>query len=199
MSEPPSPTRPADLGVTVTVEDLQSDHVIDSGRWALLAEHALAARGLTAGELSLTFVDEPTIAELNAEHMGVEGPTDVLSFPLDADADPDEMVVGEMPLLLGDIVICPAVAAQTAPRRLGPEPHPGFVGHQGTLEHELALLVVHGVLHVLGMDHAEPAEAALMHQAEESILGSSPLGLGAAPTEPTSLSLRQPAPDKERS
>lgn len=190
MSEPPSPTRPADLGVTVTVEDLQTDHVIDSDRWARLAEHSLAARGLTAGELNLTFVDEPTIAELNVEHMGVEGPTDVLSFPLDAELLPPEipdmpLLLGDMPLLLGDIVICPAVAAGTAPRRVGPEPHPGFVGHDGTLDHELALLVVHGVLHILGMDHADAGEAALMHEAEQSILSSS--------------FLSEPAPNKERS
>lgn len=172
MSEPPSPTRPADLGATVVVEDLQSDHDIDPVRWAHLAEHALATQGVTRGELSLTFVDLDTIAELNLEHMGVDGPTDVLSFPLDAEPDAHDPATTGMPVLLGDIVICPAIAARTAPERLGPEPHPGFPDHDGSLDHELALLVVHGVLHVLGMDHAEAAEAAAMHQAETTILAS---------------------------
>lgn len=172
MSEPPSPTRPADLGATVVVEDLQSDHDIDPARWAHLAEHALATQGVTSGELSLTFVDVVTMTELNLEHMGGDGPTDVLSFPLDAEPWPDEQPATGVPVLLGDIVICPAVAARTAPERLGAEPHPGFADHDGSLHDELALLVVHGVLHVLGMDHAEAAEATEMHQAEASILAS---------------------------
>ena len=112
-------------------------------------------------ELSLLFVDETSIAELNERFMGSEGPTDVLAFPIDADAvlggcptrsrsgpdraDPDP---DELPLLLGDVVICPAVAARNAP------------DHAGTLDDELALLVVHGVLHVLGRDHADADEAA---------------------------------------
>ena len=58
-----------------------------------------------------------------------------------------------MPVLLGDVVVCPAVAAEQAPT------------HAGTLDDELALLVVHGVLHVLGHDHAEPAEARRMRAA----------------------------------
>lgn len=212
MSEPPSPSRPVALGVTVTVEDHQSDHVIEPDRWARLAEHALGARGINRGELTVTFVDQATIAELNREHMGAEGPTDVLSFPLDADlVDAADLVdtglavngdneedAGEMPLILGDIVICPAVAAETAPRRLGIEPHPGFPGHDGSLDHELALLVVHGVLHVLGMDHAEPAEAAAMHQAEAQILRSFPLNAEGGSVDPqNSIVKPQSAPDKE--
>jgi probable rRNA maturation factor len=104
------------------------------------------------GELTLSFVDSEDIAELNLEHMGKPEPTDVLSFPMD-----DEPVVG-VPTLLGDVVISPAVAAGQ------------FSEHAGTLDDELALLVVHGILHVLGHDHAEPDETALMRARELDLL-----------------------------
>ena len=82
-------------------------------------------------------LDRDEIAALNVEHLGKAGPTDVLSFPLDDD-EPQPGV----PVLLGDVVVCPAVAADQA------------LSHAGTLDDELALLVVHGVLHVLGHMHA---------------------------------------------
>ena len=104
------------------------------------------------GELTLTFIDRGDIAELNAEHMGKSGPTDVLSFPMD-----DEPLDG-VPTLLGDVVISPAVAADQ------------FAEHAGTIDDELALLVVHGILHVLGHDHAEPHEAAVMRACELDLL-----------------------------
>jgi probable rRNA maturation factor len=181
VNDPSSPVRPGVPSATVEVTDDQTDVPLDPDRWARLASHALAARGVRRGVLSLTFVDEATIAELNAEHMGHEGPTDVLSFPLDADlalqadASRDETLdhlPDGVPLLLGDVVICPAVAARNAPSRLADEPHPGAPDHDGTLDAELALLVVHGVLHVLGMDHAEPEEAATMHAAEREVLAT---------------------------
>ncbi|MFP4514357.1 MAG: rRNA maturation RNase YbeY [Acidimicrobiales bacterium] len=174
MSEPPSPTRPADTGtgVVVTVADEQSDHAIDTDRWAHLAELALAHQGVTHGELTITFVDEPTIAEFNAAHMGSDGPTDVLSFPLDAGLAPDERPTDGVPVLLGDVVVCPAVAEGNAAGRPGTEPHPGHPTHDGSLEDELALLVVHGVLHVTGHDHAEPGDAEAMWAAERQILAA---------------------------
>ena len=92
------------------------------------------------------------------------GATDVLAFPIDApDADVAAQVQGaprgpdrsppdpgDMPLLLGDVVVCPAVAQRQAPQ------------HAGTLDDELALLVVHGTLHVLGHDHDTPEATAAM-------------------------------------
>ncbi len=81
--------------------------------------------------------------------MGKQGPTDVLSFPMD-----DEPIEG-VPTLLGDIVISPSVAAEQCAE------------HAGTIDDELALLVVHGILHVLGHDHREPAETTVM-RAENS-------------------------------
>lgn len=143
--------------VSVVASDEQSDLDIDLIRWATLAQEVLIDEG-RRGELTLTFVDADTIAELNAEHMGVRGPTDVLSFPLDADLDPTELVdllgPGAVPVLLGDVVICPAVAVQAAP------------GHAGSVDDELALLVVHGVLHVLGHDHTGTDDTAAMQERE---------------------------------
>jgi len=175
--EPPSTERPPEVGVEVFVTDEQTDHPIDTGRWARLATHALAQRGVRRGELSLTFVDEATIAELNAEHMGADGPTDVLAFPLDDDDDATAADPG-VPVLLGDVVICPAVAATNAAAHAAGsvEPHPGHPTHDGTLDAELSLLVVHGVLHVLGFDHAEVEETSEMHAAERDILGGFAVG-----------------------
>jgi len=127
---------------------------LDVDRWERLAERVLVAEGVE-GELTLTFIDEADIAELNAEHMGKSGPTDVLSFPLDdhehgGDAEPPPGV----PTLLGDIVISPAVADAQ------------YADHAGTFDDEIALLVVHGILHILGHDHADAAEAEVMRASE---------------------------------
>jgi len=125
---------------------------IDTAVLAALAGSVLAAEGVHGpAELTLTFVDETEMAELNGTHMGETGPTDVLAFPLD---DPAEVRPEGMTALLGDVVVCPAVA-----RRYATE-------HGRSTEHELALLVVHGVLHVLGHDHAETDEAAVMREHE---------------------------------
>jgi probable rRNA maturation factor len=145
MGEPPSPTGAAT--VVVVVADEQADVAVDVDRWAELARRVLEDERRT-GELTLTFVDRDEIAALNREHLGKDGPTDVLSFPLDDEPSPD------VPVLLGDVVVCPAVAAEQAP------------AHAGTLDDELALLVVHGVLHVVGHDHAEPEETAAMRARE---------------------------------
>ena len=126
---------------------------IDTERWRRLAVAVLDDEG-AVGELTLTFVDEDDIANLNEMHMGKQGPTDVLSFPLD-----DEVVPG-VPVLLGDVVVCPSVAAAQC------------ADHAGTLDDELALLVVHGVLHILGYDHAVPDDAARMRARERDLLAA---------------------------
>ena len=141
---------------TVVVADERSeadsaDLVVDVERWRRLALDVLADSD-AIGELTLSFVDSDDIAELNLEHLGKSGPTDVLSFPMD-----DEPIAG-VPTLLGDVVISPAVAAGQ------------FAEHAGTLDDELALLVVHGILHVLGHDHAEPDETAVMRAREIDLL-----------------------------
>ncbi len=140
---------------TVVVGDEQTDVAIDADRWADLATAVLQSEG-RVGELTLTFVDRAEIAALNAEHMGKAGATDVLSFPLDSIDDTAGAMPG--PMLLGDVVVCPAVAGEAAPT------------HAGTLDDELALLVVHGILHVLGHDHSEPDETRRMQERERALL-----------------------------
>ncbi|HEY1330581.1 MAG TPA: rRNA maturation RNase YbeY [Actinomycetota bacterium] len=103
-----------------------------------LAAATLAGEGRGDVELSLSFVTPKEMQDLHVRYMGEPGPTDVLSFPLDEDG------------LLGDVVVCPAVAAANA-ESAGADPAA-----------ELRLLVVHGVLHLLGHDHEEPDERADM-------------------------------------
>jgi probable rRNA maturation factor len=158
--------------VDVFVADEQSDEPVDTARWARLAGCVLESEGVRGdAEVSLLFVDETSIAELNTRFMGHSGPTDVLSFPIDEDVyegprsadslgpgpgvDPD---LADVPTILGDVVLCPAVARRNAP------------GHAGTYDDEVALLVVHGVLHLLGLDHAEPDEAEKMERREQELL-----------------------------
>lgn len=179
VAEPPRPRlgrRPKVGGEgipEVFCADEQHDVDVDLPRWQRLALDVITDQGVRGlAEMTLLFIGEIDMAELNTEHMNADGPTDVLSFPIDAsDAEiildgeppsrgPDRPPIdlGEIPLLLGDVVICPAVAARNAPT------------HAGTLEDELALLVVHGVLHVLGMDHADDDERAAMRAAERRLL-----------------------------
>jgi probable rRNA maturation factor len=141
--------------ISVAASDDQADHAVDLNRWARLAGLVIEAEGVVGdAELSLLFVDEPSMAELNLQYMGDTGPTDVLSFPIDGEGVDDGGEGAGPPRLLGDVVICPAVAARNAP------------AHAGDYEDELALLVVHGVLHVLGLDHATADEEAVMHGRE---------------------------------
>ncbi len=126
----------------------------DVERWGELARASLVHEGVEGdAELSLSFVDADRIAELHETHLGGEGPTDVLAFPLDRDDD----ALAPM-RLLGDVVVCPEVAARQAEAR------------GADVDDEIALLVVHGVLHVLGHRHAETAETALMQAREQDLL-----------------------------
>jgi probable rRNA maturation factor len=153
--DPPSPTGVGSSAASVVCADEQREIDVDTSRWAELARRALEAEG-AAGELTLTFVDVEEIESLNREYMGADEPTDVLSFPLD-----DAVTRGGddgTPVLLGDVVICPSVAASSAP------------SHAGTLDDELALLVVHGVLHVLGHDHDGPEDATRVRERERELL-----------------------------
>ena len=110
-------------------------------------------------ELCIKAVDEDTIATLNQQWMEKEGPTDVLAFPMDelrpgmVNEDPEEGV-------LGDLVLCPAVAERQ-----------GVTAAHGT-EAEIELLTVHGILHLLGYDHAEPEEHKEMFGLQARLLES---------------------------
>jgi probable rRNA maturation factor len=150
--------------VEVFGTDEQRAAPVDVRRWVDLARNVLLAEGVSGdAELSLLFVDEDTIAGLNQRFMDADGPTDVLAFPIDdpAAVDPGADVSGPAsgPLLLGDVVVCPAVAVRQAP------------DHGASYEDELALLVVHGVLHVLGHDHADAEETTRMQARERELLG----------------------------
>jgi probable rRNA maturation factor len=116
-----------------------------------LAGHVLGEMGINPlAELSIVVVDEDAMAELHEKWMGEPGPTDVLAFPMD-ELRPGSGARGDGespadPALLGDVVLCPQVAARQAEE----------AGHSA--QDELELLCTHGILHLLGYDHAEPEE-----------------------------------------
>ena len=103
-------------------------------------------------ELSVTFVDDQEMEELHIKWMDEPGTTDVLSFPMDMPEDKDDAVT------LGDIVIDPIVAANQA----------ATAGH--STEHEIYILAAHGLLHILGYDHADPDEEKVMFELQETIV-----------------------------
>ena len=153
--------------------DEQTDIEVDISRWRELAEKVLRSQGVRgAAELTLMFVPETAIAGLNEQYMGKLGSTDVLAFPLDAvevvrSPGPGAMSRGpervpldinDLPVMLGDVVVCPAVAMRQAP------------SHAGNLDDEFALLIVHGILHVLGLDHDTDEKAQTMQAAERKLL-----------------------------
>jgi probable rRNA maturation factor len=165
----------------VYVGDEQDGVPIDPARWLRLCADVLAAEGIAGNvEMSLLFVDEPSIAAYNEQYMGKHGPTDVLSFPIDDEELPvggrypdgggrgpgdftDAADEDDIPRLLGDVLICPPVAAANAAEHAGPN-------HDGSIDDELALLVVHGILHLLSYDHAVDEEAEAMEQRERELL-----------------------------
>jgi probable rRNA maturation factor len=162
----------ATRSVQVFGADEQDAVAVDVLRWVRLAQLVLEEERVpTDAELSVLFVGEDTIADLNERFLDGTGPTDVLAFPIDDDSPPggrhpDEggrgpgtpADDGEPPIILGDVLVCPAVAARQA----------SSLGR--SLDAELALLVVHGILHLLDYDHAEPEEAARMRQRETELL-----------------------------
>ena len=159
------------MTIDIYAADEQHDHDIDLERWVGLANGTLTDEGVRGlAEVSLIFVDEPAISSLNQQFMGNAGSTDVLSFPIDSEPEPTGRVPDaggsgpgeppppEIPQLIGDIVICPAVAARNA------------VEHECSFDDEIALLVVHGVLHLLGWDHVVDEEAERMEARESELL-----------------------------
>jgi probable rRNA maturation factor len=157
--------------VEVFAADEQDAHPVDTMRWARLARDVLQAEQvMDDAELSLLFVDEKAIGDLNRRFGGGDGPTDVLAFPIDEEAVeagrfPDSGGSGpgwspspDLPMLLGDVVICPALAHRNALQQ-----------GKDTAD-EIALLVVHGILHLMGMDHQDEREAVLMQGREQELL-----------------------------
>ncbi len=139
-------TVPKPAGSAHVLVSNRQDRSLDLDGLATLARRTLDDEGVGQTELSLSFVTPEEMAELHQRYVGEEGPTDVLSFPMGEDG------------LLGDVVVCPEVA----------------VGNSPDLEAELRLLVVHGVLHLLGYDHEEDDQRAIMWPKQERYSGVRP-------------------------
>lgn len=158
--------------IQVFGSDEQDAVDVDVLRWLRLAQLVLRAERVPPdAEVSLVFIDRATIADLNQRYLDGDGPTDVLAFPLGDDipstgrapdvggrgpgtpASPDEP-----PVVLGDVVVCPEVAREQAESA------------GKALDDELALLVVHGLLHLLDYDHHDPDETVVMRRRETELL-----------------------------
>jgi probable rRNA maturation factor len=147
---------------------------VDEVALAAVARHVLGELHIhPLAELSVLLVDEKVMTGLHQRWMGEPGPADVLAFPMDElrppvpphlggargdRADPDEP--DSSPALLGDVVLCPQVAAEQAREA------------RHSVEDELELLCTHGLLHLLGYDHADPDERATMFSLQEQLLAS---------------------------
>lgn len=139
-ADPPKPA--------VALSDRQ-EMTVDPQPLVVLAERTLAAEGIHEAELSVSLVTADEMADLHQRYIGEASPTDVLSFPLD-DATPQGG-----PRMLGDVVICPEVAA----------------GQNDDLDAEMRLLLVHGILHLLGYDHDSEEDRARMWKRQEAYSG----------------------------
>ena len=148
----------------------ETEHLVEEEELVRLARHVLDQLQVSPlAELAITLVDVAHMTELHVKWMDRPGPPDVLSFPMDEldlrgsrgaghahEERPDET----LPMVLGDVVLCPEVAEQQAKE----------AGH--AFEDELHLLTTHGILHLLGFDHAEPEEHAEMFGLQGELLAS---------------------------
>jgi probable rRNA maturation factor len=163
--------------MSVFLANEQADYRVDERALSRLARLVMDAEGVEESEVSLLLVDRTVMTDLNERYMGEDRPTDVLAFPIDGPSpasgppegptgprgfaadrlggaededDLDDEEDDDAPWLLGDIVLCPAYAAEQAS------------SHGQSLAAELELLTVHGILHLVGYDHAEPDEERAM-------------------------------------
>jgi len=156
----------------------ESGETVDETALAAVARYSLDRMRIhPLAELSVLIVDEAAMTELHERWMGEPGPTDVLSFPMDELRPPSPVAgtsgrggdePGPDPALLGDVVLCPQVAAEQAKQ----------AGHSA--QQELELLTVHGILHLLGYDHADPEEEAAMFGLQGQLLTAWRAGSGAS-------------------
>jgi probable rRNA maturation factor len=155
--------------MTVEVEN-ETEHEVDARALVSVARHVLDALGVDPlADVAISLVDEARMTELHVRWMDEPGPTDVMAFPMDevdvrtarARVGPlDARVADGQPVVLGYMVLCPDVAQRQAAE----------AGH--TPADELALLTTHGILHLLGFDHAEPEEHAEMFGLQGELLAS---------------------------
>lgn len=136
----------------------ETDYPADPLELVAMATYVLGElRVHPRAELCITLVDEAAMESLHTKWMDLPGPTDVMSFPMDElrpAAEDDEPAEG----ILGDVVLCPSVAARQAAE----------AGH--ATDEELLLLTTHGILHLLGFDHAEPDEEREMFELQRQLL-----------------------------
>ncbi|HEX6686120.1 MAG TPA: rRNA maturation RNase YbeY [Candidatus Limnocylindrales bacterium] len=154
---------------------------VDADQIVAVARHTLGQMGVNPlAELSVLLVDADYMAVLNHQWMGKDGPTDVLAFPMDETTSIDHgpAEAPGAPTLLGDIVLCPEVAtAQAAkygsadPRMRVDEVTQPADSNYGMAD-ELTMLTIHGVLHLLGYDHAEPEEEREMFALQGKLLSA---------------------------
>jgi probable rRNA maturation factor len=145
MNDDPAPSSRPEDDLHVAVSNRQ-DLPVDEDELIDAALRTLRGEGVGRGELALSLVGPEEMEDLHVRYLDEPGPTDVLSFPMDEDD------------LIGDVVICPAVAAQA----------------RQDLAAELRLLVTHGVLHVLGHDHEDEDERRRMWDLQERYSGERP-------------------------
>lgn len=166
------------MSVTLLWQNEQEEHEIQSSHIATIEKllfEAARMEGITEGEVSLSFVDDDTIHQLNLEYRGKDRPTDVLSFPmednkdwedailLDVEEHHDEHDVEAMPCMLGDIIISVPTALRQSEE----------YGH--SFIRELGFLFVHGFLHLIGYDHDTKDAEQAMFARQEDILSAAGL------------------------
>lgn len=152
---PPSPARsqappePASPLIEVEVSDTQTHLAIPDGAIEGLVARVLRLQGVSRASISIAVVDDAAIHELNRQHLGHDWPTDVITFPL-SDEDDEE--------LSGELIVSAEMAKVTA-AQAGVDPW-----------HELALYIVHGLLHLAGFDDLDPETSAAMRKREDEVL-----------------------------
>jgi probable rRNA maturation factor len=130
-----------------------SGQLVPTAEMVSLMTHAMNALELNPEcDLNISFVEDDYMTELHIKWMDEPGTTDVLSFPMDMPEEPGDVVT------LGDIVISPVVAAAQALTQ----------GH--STEHEMYILATHGLLHIIGYDHADSADEKIMFELQEKIV-----------------------------
>ncbi len=146
----------------------ESGVTVDEAALAQLGRFVLDSMGIDPlAELSIVLLDPEAMAALHVQWMDLPGPTDVMAFPMDGAEGPSDRFDPSAPpgtdeglgeAMLGDVVLCPAVAADQA----------ASAGH--STESELHLLCTHGILHLLGYDHGEPDEEREMFELQARIV-----------------------------
>lgn len=153
--------------MNVFLADEQGEPV-ETGPMVAMAERVLAAEGMPPdSEVAIVLVGKEEMAGYNERFMKRSGPTDVLAFPVEKliPGQVPTTIANGQPLSLGDIFICPAVVKDQAAEL------------NVSLDDELALIITHGILHLLGYDHADPEDASRMKARERELLAAEDIRL----------------------